>query len=203
MSKHSLRCAKLAWRKQLASSSHQLWSLRIQGAFLRLPEFSTASCLALYSPIRNEVLTGEIFRTARAMGKTLAYPRICGNDLEFAEVTDPVDLHSGAFGIPEPAGGALVPIAGLDLLVVPGVAFDLTGHRLGYGKGFYDRVLHDPDRRCLLVGLCFEEQLVNQLPAENHDVRMDLLVTEQRMLRFDPPSPHAAQHHFQGGGTGL
>jgi 5-formyltetrahydrofolate cyclo-ligase len=71
------------------------------------------------------------------------------------------------------------------MVVVPGVAFDQCGHRLGYGKGFYDRVLCRKEEGRLLVGLCFELQLVCALPAEVHDVAMDLLITEERVLRMD------------------
>ena len=68
-----------------------------------------------------------------------------------------------------------------DLIVVPGVAFDLAGHRIGYGKGFYDRFLQHPGRKAHLVGLCHDFQLIDgEIPAEGHDIRMEIIVTDRR-----------------------
>ena len=92
----------------------------------------------------------------------------------------------GRFGIPEPEGGSPVSLSELDLMVVPGVGFDLHGHRLGYGRGYYDRVLAGESRRPTLVGLCFEQQVVDRLPRDPHDVCVDLLITEQHSWRFEP-----------------
>jgi 5-formyltetrahydrofolate cyclo-ligase len=197
MHKPSIRSDMLARRRQLPVEICRERSRRIQKRLLALPEFREAQRLALYSPVRNEVATEEILRAAREAGKAAAFPRVIGQHLEFVLVTDASELEPGGFGIPEPRGSAVVPLGSLDLLVIPGVAFDLAGHRLGYGKGFYDRVLHDPEERGTLVGLCYEMQLIDSLPAGVHDVRMDLLVTENRVLRF---GPHAAASRYPLGG---
>lgn len=160
-------------------------SFRIQERVLCSAEFKKASGLAIYSPVWNEVFTEEIFRTARRAGKRTAYPRVHGKSLEFIEVTDLRELVPGQFGILEPAAAPTIPLAELDLVVVPGVAFDSTGHRLGYGAGFYDRVLQDCENRGLLVGLCFEFQILEKLPAEDHDIRMDMVISEESSYRFD------------------
>ncbi|MBE0597980.1 MAG: 5-formyltetrahydrofolate cyclo-ligase [Desulfuromonadales bacterium] len=204
MPKTSIRSEMLARRKQLAIGSCLVWSLRIQESLVRLPEFLSAHRLALYSPVRNEVFTEEIFRAARQMGKSVAFPRVRSEGIEFVEVTDRQVMVPGTFGILEPQSGPPVPVQEIDLIAVPGVAFDLKGHRLGFGKGFYDRLLSAPGRRCTLAGLCFEQQLVAALPAEDHDIRMDLLLTEERTLRFDGASSQAVQENYSyGGGLGL
>ena len=185
MPKKSIRGRLLAQRKQLPAETVLHHSLRIQEQLLRTPEFAAAATVALYSPILNEVFVEEVFHGARSNGKRVAYPRVCGGTLEFVEVKTLADLRPGSFGILEPAGERIVPAAGLDLVAVPGLAFDVTGHRLGYGKGLYDRVLHLAEDRRVLVGLAFAFQILEALPAEAHDVRMDLLICEERILRPD------------------
>lgn len=190
MPKKPIRAALLAQRKHLSLDTCLQQSLLAQERFLQLPEFSAATTLALYSPIQNEVYTEEIFRQACARGKRVVYPRVEGAGLAFFAVSGRDDLQVGNFGILEPRGTQPVPVAKIDLLLVPGVAFDLGGHRLGYGKGYYDRLLSHRAKEVYLVGFCFEFQLLSSLPSEIHDVRMDLLVTEQRTLRRSPPCGH-------------
>lgn len=188
MPKKPIRAALLAQRKHLSLDTCLHQSLVVQEQFLQLPEFAAARTLALYSPILNEVFTEEVFAQARKLGKRVVFPRVQGPEMQFFEVAGHEELQAGNFGILEPQGAQPVPIAELDLLVVPGVAFDQAGHRLGYGKGYYDRLLPQRSPHCCMVGFCFEFQLVASLPAEAHDIRMDLLVTEQRTLRLIPPA---------------
>ena len=188
MPKKPIRAALLAQRKHLSLDTCLHQSLVVQEQFLQLPEFAVARTLALYSPILNEVFTEEVFAQARKLGKRVVFPRVQGSEMQFFEVAGHEELQVGNFGILEPQGAQSIPIAELDLLVVPGVAFDQSGHRLGYGKGYYDRLLQQRLPHCRLVGFCFEFQLVASLPAEAHDIRMDLLVTEQRTLRLIPPA---------------
>lgn len=185
MPKQSIRSRMLAMRKHLAAETCLSLSLQIQGRLLESREFQVATAVALYSPVLNEVFTEQVLREALVKGKLVAYPRVRGSELEFVRVFDASDLRPGAFGVLEPVGTRIVSPAALDLAVVPGVAFDRSGHRLGYGKGFYDRGLHGPRCPGFLAGLCFEQQLVDRLPAEEHDVRMDVLFTEKGRYDFD------------------
>jgi 5-formyltetrahydrofolate cyclo-ligase len=184
MPKKSIRGSMLDRRKHLAAETCLSHSVRIQQRILHLDAFRQAAALALYSPVWNEVFTEEVFREARRQGKSVVYPRVRGSDLDFVAVEALEELASGTFGVLEPLGDALVAPGALDMVLVPGVAFDLQGNRLGYGKGFYDRVLCGTRRPALVVGLCFEFQLVDRLPIEEHDACLDLLVTEEREYRF-------------------
>jgi len=83
---------------------------------------------------------------------------------------------------PKPEFYKFVDLNDIDLMVLPGVAFDLNGHRLGYGAGYYDRLLRDADTRPFLVALAFEVQIVNKIPIGDHDVRMDKIITEKRII---------------------
>jgi 5-formyltetrahydrofolate cyclo-ligase len=204
MPKKSIRDEMLGRRKALAATTCLGLSLRIQARLLASPEFAASDHLALYSPVMNEVFTEEIFSVSLRLGKKVAYPRVCEETLEFVEVEDRSELCPGAYGILEPRGSRVISLASLDLLLVPGVVFDTAGHRLGYGKGFYDRVLHRRAGHALLVGLCFEQQLIRTLPAETHDVRMDMIITEERTLGFgDLPVEEPKLINTRGGGPEL
>jgi len=162
--------------------------------------------VALYSPVQNEVGTEMVAAAVMSAGKVLAYPRVVGRHLEFVRIADPALLCPGTFNVPEPCSGQVVPPEDIDLCVVPGVAFDLDGHRLGYGKGFYDRFLSQLSNSAVRIGFAYDFQVVESLPVQSHDQRLSMLITEKRILRFPvcPPAEAgwaADQHiHVSGGG---
>jgi 5-formyltetrahydrofolate cyclo-ligase len=94
------------------------------------------------------------------------------------------DVHHGLLGVREPVEGMPVPVSDIDLVIVPGLGFDEHGNRLGRGRGFYDRFLSHRDFRAVACALAFEEQIVPAVPAGASDVRMHMLVTDQRVVRF-------------------
>ncbi len=155
-----------------------------------------AAVVLAFLPMPGELETWELVRAAREAGKAVAVPRIDGEELVFHRLDRPdAPLVSGIFGIPEPA--ASLPVfrpeeARLDpvLVVTPGLAFDGRFNRLGRGKGFYDRYLQRlraADGRVRVVGVCFSEQLVAEVPVDGHDQPLDGLVTDREMRA--PPSP--------------
>ena len=157
-------------------------SKRITSLALYFEPFKKAKSLALYFPVRNEVRTEGIFERARQLGKRIYFPRVSGSILEFLEVHDLSDLKPGKFGIPEPASGADRKEAEyIDLIIVPGVAFDREGRRMGYGKGYYDRTLRQVDRRRLL-GLAHDLQVLGSVPAEERDIGVGFLITESGII---------------------
>ena len=107
----------------------------------------------------------------------LAYPRVDGDALEIVVVDDPVDLVPGHRGILEPVGPAVAPTT-VDAVVVPGVAFDLDGGRLGRGGGHYDRLLATLDDDTTRIGVAFSSQVVPVVPSDEHDQPVDIVVTE-------------------------
>ncbi len=158
---------------------------KYSSGFFARSGFRRAGCLALYSAIHNEVLTDTVARQALEVGKTLVYPRIKGEDLEFVEIQALEELASGAYGVLEPQGNRSVAAEELDLVVVPGVAFDEVGHRLGYGRGFYDRALSACRTDCTKVGFAYDSQLLAGLPCAEYDQKLSVLITESRTLDFN------------------
>ncbi|MBK7973763.1 MAG: 5-formyltetrahydrofolate cyclo-ligase [Deltaproteobacteria bacterium] len=155
----------------------------VQGRFLQLAPVLAGSSVALYSPIRGEVDTALIFERTRRDGKRVAFPVALPAEgrLEFYVVDDLRELVPGNFGIAEPSGPAsrrLDPRE-IDVIAVPGVAFDHQGRRLGYGGGYYDRLLGSTSTRPqFVVGVAFDDQILDEVPHDGRDASMDTVVTE-------------------------
>lgn len=184
MPKRSIRSQLLAQRKSQSADDCLKLSDRIQQQFIDSGCLRDATCVALYSPINNEVHTGRLADYVLTSGKKLTYPRVQGGELTFLQVSGHEQLTTGAFGVLEPRGSEHVPLDALDVVVVPGVAFDQDGHRLGYGRGYYDRTLAACREDCKKVGLAYEMQLVEKLPTLEHDQVLSMLITESRTLVF-------------------
>jgi 5-formyltetrahydrofolate cyclo-ligase len=192
-----LRREAVAARDRLPVEKQQAWSADIRDRLLGLACWKEARAVGLYATIRGEVDAIPLVEAARAAGKSIAFPRAQRSEgtLAFYEVASAGDLAPGAFGVPEPAGAdiRLVPIGRLSLLIVPALAFDLRGQRLGFGGGYYDRLLSKHRRPS--VGLAYECQIHDDLPVGARDQGVDIVVTETRWF--------AAQENHQGGGRGI
>lgn len=151
-----------------------------------LPEFTRAATVMLFASFGSEVDTGPLIAQALNDGKRLCLPRVLKPRLMAAyRVTDPsVDLAPATWGILEPRDGLpQIPPSAIDVVIVPGVAFDATGRRCGYGGGFYDAYLPGTRRGTPRIALAFDLQVVDDLPCEAHDLAVDIIVTETRVSR--------------------
>lgn len=137
-----------------------------------------AAIIGAFAPLKDEPDI-ELLR-ASAPDKTLCYPVIQGDALHFIAVTDVTTLARGMRGVRQPRydPAQVVPLDQLELILVPGAAFSPDGQRLGRGGGFYDRLLAAPGWRALKIGVCFDCQLLPELPLEAHDQQVDCVVTE-------------------------
>ncbi|RIL05437.1 MAG: 5-formyltetrahydrofolate cyclo-ligase [Proteobacteria bacterium] len=145
-----------------------------------LPELARARRVAAYMALGDEAPLDGTIGEVLASGRVLLLPRIHGDHLEFAAVDDPSSLFRGPFGIPEPPSSA--PASALDVsdvVLVPGVAFDASGGRLGRGRGFYDRVLREGAGAPLAIGVGFSFQIVARVPTQPHDRRVAGIVSER------------------------
>lgn len=173
----------LAHRRRLSDAERVACGREIQRTFLELDAYQRATAIALYLPVNGEVPTEAIVHHSQTAGKTIYLPVIEGERIVLQQFLHPEGLRPGKFGILEPsAGGLTAEPHHIDLFVVPGVVFDLNGNRGGYGKGYYDRLLHSCCGSSLLVGFCYDFQLVAQIAAEPHDVRMNMVITERRVI---------------------
>ena len=198
MPKRTLRQQMLAIRRALSPDEWLLSSQRAQQNLIALGEYNRAECIALYAAAQNEIDTRLIVLGAFSAGKRVLYPAVCGHHMVLRQVEALEQLSEGCFGILEPCSTGVDHQADeADLIVVPGVAFDRSGHRIGYGKGFYDRFLQHPGRKAVLVGLCHDFQLIDgDLPVDRHDIRMDKIVTERQTIicrsnRRHPDGPNS------------
>jgi 5-formyltetrahydrofolate cyclo-ligase len=149
---------------------------------IELDEYKYAKVIYIYMDFKNEVKTKPIIDNALKMGKKIALPKIENNVMSFYYIHSYEYLKKGYFGILEPNTTELAEDRKA-LIVVPGVAFDERGFRVGYGKGFYDRFLSQ-HMVFTKVALAFKLQIVDQIPNDEHDVAMDMIITEERIINI-------------------
>lgn len=189
MFKEKLRLEINAQRQALAPELSKHLSDVACAAVVAAPAFAVARIVLLYWAFRGEVSTVPLAEAARVAGKRLALPRVRrrpkGLDLHLWS-GDPAALVAGSYGIAEPdPAWPLADPSQIDLVVVPGVAFDRRGARLGYGGGYYDRTLplvKAANKNGVAVGLCYGFQLVERLEVEPHDQFVDAVATEHGLL---------------------
>lgn len=162
------------------------WDEAIQARLLAHAGYREARCLHCYLSLTDEAATERIVRAALADRKRVVVPVVeAERRLLLVEITAyDRDLAPGAHGILEPpvGGRRLVEASEVDLFIVPGVAFDANGYRLGRGLGYYDRSLAQVKGRAVICALAYELQIIDRLPAAPHDVPMDFIVTEKRVI---------------------
>jgi 5-formyltetrahydrofolate cyclo-ligase len=189
----SIRERKDALRKQAhanrnAQENKDELSRRIVGAFMSLPEYATAETVMFYIDVRSEVRTRHDLQLALESGKRVIVPWCnAAGELELFRLTSMDELELGMYRILEPKQDLRglpekqVDVSELDLIMVPGVAFDRRGGRMGHGKGYYDKLLQHARLDTPLVALAFECQLFEEIPVAEHDIFMDRVITEDRV----------------------
>lgn len=138
--------------------------------------------VSLYGAMPDELDPAPLAASLAILGAWAVYPKVCGEELAFYP-SGPQTLILSSKGIPEPdADGPGVPFGEIDAFLLPGLAFDQQGGRLGYGRGYYDRVLSRARPDALRIGFAFERQIVARVPTDAHDQSIHALVTERRTL---------------------
>lgn len=176
MTRNTIKEMRLALKKEEVMECSKACVSKV----LQFPELIEAKTVCVYMPTGNEIDTAEIIRYCKENGKRLAAPRVNGDTMEFYYFTDETDMEQGAYDIWEPTGTEAVEDEE-SLVIMPGVAFDLSCNRIGYGKGYYDRYLsaHPHMKK---VALAYDFQIVGRIKREVHDVRPDVVVTESRVI---------------------
>lgn len=181
--KELLRAQIRVRRRQMDTAWRELASRAIFLRLEALPVFQRARCIQTYVALRHEVDTQALIPRLLQQGKRVAVPRVeSGQELQQYFIQDFFELQIGAFGIlePRPDPSQCVAAESFDLVLVPGLAFDRAGHRLGAGKGYYDRFL--AGIKAPKIALAFAFQIVGQVPIEPHDQRVDMIVTENEVI---------------------
>ncbi len=185
--KQELRAAALRKRRSIDPEELAALSSLVEANVLSLEEYKRAGLLISYCAKGDEVQTRPLIERALSDGKRVAVvlTDVSSRALSFSEITSfEDDLAPGTFGILEPKPGHVRPVSitQADLVLVPLVAWDEKGHRLGYGAGYFDRALAGAGK-ITKVGLALESQRLPQVPESRHDVPLDIVVTERRVVR--------------------
>jgi 5-formyltetrahydrofolate cyclo-ligase len=189
--KEALRKRYAALRRALSGEARAERAQRACQLLLAHESFVRARSVLAYAALRFELDPALAVARAHALGKLVALPRVDAEsgELRLHAYTPGDELVESGFGVREPRATApSVALDEIDLVLVPGLAFDARGYRLGYGKGFYDRLLPSLTH-AVRIGLAFELSLLAEVPNAEHDVPVDTLVTDKRVLLAERPSP--------------
>ncbi len=181
-----MRVATRAARRALSDAERRSGSARIADRVLGLPELQGVRTVLLYAALREEVDLARLAAPLHEQGVRTLFPRVRGELLDLIAAADLRTLQLGHRGVREPAGRVVDPEV-VDIAVVPGLAFDPRGGRLGGGGGHYDRLLRRLPDRTVRIGVAFACQLVPRIPLEPHDEPVHLVVTEHNVHRAASP----------------
>lgn len=184
--KKELRIKHKKQREELNESKRQEWSAEICSHILGSSLYREAQVVCAYYPLRSEASLLPLLEDALLHGKTIALPRVIGDDMEFYVIESTADLAEGSFHVMEPVEEKTRPLESFEaaLVLTPGVAFDMDGNRIGYGKGYYDRYFHR-HREAIPMGVAYEAQLEEVFETDAGDVRMQYLVTELGIRKIE------------------
>lgn len=161
---------------KLANADREQVSLALTLKLLSRPEYSAAQNILSFASLPNELTSAYLNRQILIDGKHLFLPIV--ENYAIGEVFETTDLVQNSRGIFEPKTAAPESAIGkLQLVILPGVVFDKQNYRLGHGSGWYDRLLARLPKSCLKVGFCFKEQIVDKLPHDSWDVKLDLIIS--------------------------
>ncbi len=183
--KNEIRKAAHAARKDQPDKDDV--SVRITDRVLAMDPYQSARCIMWYVDVRDEARTRHALPAALAGGKKIVIPYCVDGELELFWLESMSELETGMYKILEPrenlrdVAAKRVDVKELDLILVPGVAFDARGGRTGHGKGYYDKLLENAKPETPLVAMAFECQMFDEIPMSDHDIFMDKIVTEAKI----------------------
>lgn len=178
--KKSLRNLLLEKRDNTSFDLMKIASAKIQKKLKKIYAYKNANKIGLYYPIGSEMLTQDIIQEIISEGKEVFLPKVVGKNIEFRKISDFSSLEKGSFDIMEPKDDCPVD-NNLEVIIVPTVGISPDGVRLGYGHGFYDRFL--AENKTTTISITLEKQIVKKIPRSEHDILIDWIVTEDRMIQ--------------------
>ena len=185
--KKNFRSDVIKSRSLMDDSIATKYSDEIIKSILSLPSINSSKSIMLYLDFNHEVKTNNLVLELLKLNKNVIAPITLQKEREL--LTHKIsnldsDITIGAYGIREPNKATpLVPLDSIDAIIVPAVAYDTNGYRLGYGGGFYDRFLDKLNPNCIKIGVAFELQVFDDVPKEPHDAKLDYIITESRIIK--------------------
>ena len=186
--KENIREKVLNERAKISLTKVDKWSNKIKNKFLTLSELNEAKKIMAYASMRKEIKTFELMEELLDQGFLLYLPYTRKDiiDLGVAQINDlDSDLKEGVYGVQEPIAklrGDKIP-SDLDIIIVPGACYNRDGYRIGYGGGYYDSFLSKHANNALKVGFCYDRFILDSIPVEAHDVSVDLIITERKIIK--------------------
>lgn len=175
MDKALLRKSIRQQKRAMSEAQIQEKSAALKSLFIQSEQYKNAATIYGYLPYNQEVRTVPILKQAIRDGKKVAVPKVFGDEMRFIYIEDFSQVSNGYAGIPEPIADGPEANDATALMLMPGLAFDTQGHRIGYGGGFYDKFLEkEPDHP--KVALCYDFQMLDHLEVQEHDVPVDLVI---------------------------
>lgn len=184
--KATLRKEILSKRDRIPLAVKKIKDKAIEARLFNLNEFKMAKTISFFASFRSEVDTIGMIKRSLEAGITVVLPRVEGKDLVLYQIKGLQELVPVYMGIPEPSvltDDRKITINEVDVIVIPGAAFDETGNRIGYGGGFYDRLLAELETPVPVIAPTYEEQVIESVPAESHDRKVNIIVTDLREIR--------------------
>ncbi|MGL4873414.1 MAG: 5-formyltetrahydrofolate cyclo-ligase [Clostridium sp.] len=182
MDKSELRKSMLCKRNLIKESEKIIFDEKIIESFFDLEDYKKAKNICIYVKYGSEINTIRIIERALLEGKEVFVPRIKKDrDMDFIKINSIANLEKNKMGILEPKKEFILRVEKIELLVLPGLAFDLNGGRVGYGGGYYDKYLDK--KKVVKIALSYELQILEKVPMEEHDIRYDCLISEKRIIR--------------------
>ncbi|QUC65093.1 5-formyltetrahydrofolate cyclo-ligase [Nitrosopumilus sp. K4] len=178
--KKSLRNLLLEKRDNTSFDLMKIASSQIQKKLKKIASFRNAQKIGCYYPIGSEILTQDIMQEALSKGKQVFLPKVIKDEMEFRQITNFSSLETGRFDIMEPREDCPVNNS-LDIIIVPTVGVSPIGVRIGYGHGYYDKFLSK--NKIETISITLEKQIVKNIPKSKHDVLVDWIVTEDRVIQ--------------------
>ena len=176
MNKDELRKDLIKKRKSILNKNEL--SKDIINQIINLDIYKRAKVIAIYNSMKMEVDTSLLIKES-LKNKIVLLPRIIDNEMVFFVINKDTKYIKSNFDILEPIGKK--HLGNIDLIIVPGVAFDDNLNRLGFGMGYYDKYLEN--KNIYKMGICFDEQIVKELPVLKHDIKMDMIISEKRIIK--------------------
>ena len=184
--KKTIRREILQRRDSIAKNLKSEKDISILQHIIMLPEFSAAKKILFYASFRSEADTMDMIKLSLHLGKLAVLPRVCKKEhiLKLYEIKNLDELARGYMWILEPSvdEARLRKMSDIDLIIIPGAAYDTQGNRLGYGAAYYDKLLATMERKIPIVAPAYEEQIVEKIPAEPHDIKVDKIITDKRVI---------------------